>query len=155
MKRYLKGNLMPCKNVPYFSEIIMIRGPNLVHKTLLESLFSTHFNEIKSHFKNFAAQHARREAFFLIFFYKKRFKRAFPTHFEAVNASKDHPTRQSHLREPMHGDMGFMCYLNIHFIAQIQLFSLFLFQSKVGPSKYQTLSRKHIQLSLHAYGSHF
>ena len=93
--------------------------------------------------------------FFFNFFLQKRFKRAFPTHFEAVNAWKNHPNRQSHLGEPMHGDMGFMCYLNIHFIAQIQLFSLFLFQSKVGPSKTQTLSRKHIQLSLHAYGSHF
>ena len=133
---------MPCKNVPYFSEIIMIRGPNLVHKTLLKSLFSTHFNEIKSHFKFLAAQHARREAFFLNFFYRNRCKRAFPTNFEAVNAWKNHPTRQSHLGEPMHGDMGFICYLNIHFIAQIQLFSLFLFQSKVGQSKHQTLSRK-------------
>ena len=71
MKRYLRGNLMTCKNVPYFSEIIMIRGPNLVHETLLESLFSTRFNEITSHFKNFAAQHARREAFFFNFFYEK------------------------------------------------------------------------------------
>ena len=93
-----------------------------------------------------------RGIFFKIFFYKKGRKRAFPTHFEAVNASKDHPTRQSHLREPMHGDMGFMCYLNIHFIAQIQLFSLPLFRSKVGPSKHQTLSRKHLLTFLTCLG---
>ena len=90
MKRYLIGNLMPCKNVrKYFSEIIMIGKPNLVHKTLLESLFSTHFNEIKSHFKNFAAQHARREAFFFqIFLRKMGIHVAFRTHFYAQNDLK-------------------------------------------------------------------
>ena len=66
-----EGELNALQNVPYFSEIIMIRVPSLVHKTLLRSLFSSHFNEIKSHFKNFAAQHARREAFFFKFFYEK------------------------------------------------------------------------------------
>ena len=75
----------------------MIGKPNLVHKTLLESLFSTHFNEIKSHFKNFAAQHARREAFFLNFFTKNGYTRDFSDSFQCPKRPEGKLMFQSHL----------------------------------------------------------
>ena len=65
--------------------------------------------------------------FFPISFAKLGRKPAFPSLSETTKRLKTQPIWHSHLGEPPDGHAGFICHINIQFIAEIQPFSLAVF----------------------------
>ena len=128
LKNTLRGTLRPKKMYHILPTELCLDDPtSSTWKYTARIAISNAFRWNIVSFQNCCCAACSPRCIFSRFFTKLGRKPSFPSLSETTKRLKTQPIWHSHLGEPPDGHAGFICYINIQFIAKIRPFSLAVF----------------------------